>query len=195
MNEPKLIFATHNKHKLEEVKLLLNNEINLLSLTDISFFDEIPEEEDTLEGNARQKAKFIFDLYHQDCFSDDTGLEVLSLSGAPGVHSARYAGEGHNDAMNRRKLLEQLKGIQNRTARFRTVVALWWKGTEYLFEGIVKGEIIAEERGDNGFGYDSLFVPEGYDKTFAEMGEKEKNEISHRGKAIKKLAQFLEERL
>lgn len=195
MNEPKLIFATHNKHKLEEVKLLLNNEINLLSLTDISFFDEIPEEEDTLEGNARQKAKFIFDLYHQDCFSDDTGLEVLSLNGAPGVHSARYAGEGHNDAMNRRKLLEQLKGIQNRTARFRTVVALWWKGTEYLFEGIVKGEIIAEERGDNGFGYDSLFVPEGYDKTFAEMGEKEKNEISHRGKAIKNLAQFLEERL
>ena len=195
MNEPKLIFATHNKHKLEEVKLLLNNEINLLSLTDISFFDEIPEEEDTLEGNARQKAKFIFDLYHQDCFSDDTGLEVLSLNGAPGVHSARYAGEGHNDAMNRRKLLEQLKGKQNRTARFRTVVALWWKGTEYLFEGIVKGEIIAEERGDNGFGYDSLFVPEGYDKTFAEMGEKEKNEISHRGKAIKKLAQFLEERL
>ncbi len=195
MNEPKLIFATHNKHKLEEVKLLLNNEINLLSLTDISFFEEIPEEEDTLEGNARQKAKLIFDLYHQDCFSDDTGLEVLSLSGAPGVHSARYAGEGHNDAMNRRKLLEQLKGIQNRTARFRTVVALWWKGTEYLFEGIVKGEIIAEERGDNGFGYDSLFVPEGYDKTFAEMGEKEKNEISHRGKAIKKLAQFLEERL
>ena len=195
MNEPKLIFATHNTHKLEEVKQLLSEQIELLSLTDLSFFEEIPENEETLEGNAKVKATSIYNQFHLDCFSDDTGLEVLSLNGAPGVHSARYAGEGHDDALNRKKLLEQLKDKQNRKARFRTVVALWWKGNEYLFEGVVNGEIITEERGRNGFGYDSLFIPDGYEKTFAEMTEKEKNEISHRGKAIKKLAQFLDEQL
>ncbi len=195
MNEPKLIFATHNTHKLEEVKQLLSEQIELLSLTDLSFFEEIPENEETLEGNAKVKATSIYNQFHLDCFSDDTGLEVLSLNGAPGVHSARYAGEGHDDALNRKKLLEQLKDKQNRKARFRTVVALWWKGNEYLFEGVVNGEIITEERGRNGFGYDSLFIPDGYEKTFAEMTEKEKNEISHRGKAIKKLIQFLDEQL
>lgn len=195
MNKPKLIFATHNKHKLDEVKQLLGGKVNLLSLTDISFFEEIPEEEETLEGNATYKARSIYDRFHLDCFSDDTGLEVFALDGAPGVHSARYAGEGHNDVLNRQKLLEELNGRQNREARFRTVVALCWEDKEYLFEGVVEGEILTEERGSNGFGYDSLFVPKGYQRTFAEMTEEEKNGISHRGRAIEKLVRFLDEQL
>lgn len=187
-----LIFATHNKHKLEEVKYILNNKINLLSLTDLSCFDEIPENEKTLEGNATYKAQYINERYQRNCFSDDTGLEVFALNGAPGVYSARYGGEAHNDELNRAKLLKELKEEEDRSAQFRTVIALFWAGKKYLFEGIVEGEIITEERGTNGFGYDSLFVPKGYNRTFAQMTEEEKNKISHRGRAVEKLSQFID---
>lgn len=196
MKKSKLIFATHNVHKLEEVKHILSDQLELLSLTDMHCYDEIPEEEDTLEGNARFKAKYIFNQFQLNCFSDDTGLEVDALDGTPGVHSARYASEeGHDDKANRTKLLKELQDKPNRKARFRTVVALWWNNIEYLFEGVVEGSILEEERGVNGFGYDSLFVPVGYEKTFAEMSEQEKNCISHRGLAIQKLSEFLEKQL
>lgn len=188
----KLVFATHNKHKLEEVKHILSNKLDILSLTDLSCFEDIPENEENLEGNAAYKAQYINEKYQCDCFSDDTGLEVYALNGAPGVYSARYGGEAHNDGLNRAKLLKELKGVEDRSARFRTVIALIWKGKKYLFEGVVEGEIITEERGASGFGYDSLFVPKGYNKTFAQMTEEEKNKISHRGRAVEKLSQFID---
>ena len=187
----KFVFATNNAHKLKEVAAIVRHQIELLSLEDIGCHDDIPETSDTLEGNALQKAKYVYERYHIDCFADDTGLEVEALDGAPGVYSARYAGEGHNSEENIRKLLHELEGKDNRKARFRTVFALIINGKEHLFEGIVKGEIIATKRGTSGFGYDPVFVPEGFTQTFAEMSDAQKNKISHRAIGVNKLCKFL----
>lgn len=190
----KLVFATNNVHKLEEISSILGDKIELLSLKDIGCHEDIPETADTLEGNALLKSSFIYRNYGLNSFGDDTGLEVEALGGAPGVYSARYAGgEGHDSQANMRKLLRELEGVENRKARFRTVISLILDGKEYLFEGIINGEIIKEKRGDSGFGYDPIFKPEGYEQTFAELGAEVKNEISHRALAVKKLAQFLKE--
>ena len=187
----KLVVATNNAHKLEEIAAILGNEMELLSLKDIQCFADIPETADTLEGNARQKAMYIYENYGMDCFADDTGLEVDALNGAPGVYSARYAGDGHDSEANMQKLLHELEGKKNRKAQFRTAICLIQEGKEYLFEGIVKGEIIQEKRGGAGFGYDPIFVPEGYEQTFAELGNDVKNTISHRARAVEKLCLFL----
>lgn len=191
MFDNKIVVATNNAHKLKEIAAILGQEIELLSLKDIQCFADIPETADTLEGNARQKAMYIYENYGMDCFADDTGLEVEALGGAPGVFSARYAGEGHDSEANMQKLLKELAGKENRKAQFRTVICLIRNGKEHLFEGIVKGEIIQEKRGGEGFGYDPIFVPEGYDLTFAELGDDVKNTISHRARAVEKLCQFL----
>ena len=191
MFDNKMVVATNNAHKLKEIAAILGQEIELLSLKDIQCFVDIPETADTLEGNARQKAMYIYENYGMDCFADDTGLEVEALGGAPGVFSARYAGEGHDSEANMQKLLKELAGKENRKAQFRTVICLIRNGKEHLFEGIVKGEIIQEKRGGEGFGYDPIFVPEGYDLTFAELGDDVKNTISHRARAVEKLCQFL----
>lgn len=187
----KFVFATNNAHKLNEVSDILGDKVELLSLKDIDCRDEIPETADTLEGNALQKARYIYERYHTDCFADDTGLEVEALNGAPGVHSARYATDGHDSEANMKKLLQNLEDQDNRKARFRTVFALIIDGKEHLFEGIVKGHILTVRKGTSGFGYDPIFVPEGYTKTFAEMGNAEKNKISHRAVATQKLCNFL----
>lgn len=187
----KLIFATHNINKLVEIQSLIPKNIELLSLTDIGCHDEIPETADTIEGNARQKALYVKENFGYDGFADDTGLEVEVLNGKPGVFSARYAGEDKKDADNIKKLLKNLSGKTNRQARFKTVICLVWKEKEYFFEGICRGKIIEEKRGEEGFGYDPIFVPEGQEKTFAEMQLSEKNSFSHRGKAVKKLIAFL----
>jgi XTP/dITP diphosphohydrolase len=186
-----LIFATNNPHKLSEVQSLLSNHFKLLSLNDIGFDEEIPEDHDTLEKNASQKAWYIYHKTNRNCFADDTGLEVDALNGRPGVYSARYAGEGKNPKDNIIKLLHDLDGVENRKARFRTVVALIIDDREYLFEGIVNGRIIMQERGMDGFGYDPVFLPDGYALTFAEMELNQKNQISHRARAIKLLVDFL----
>ena len=187
----KLVVATNNAHKLEEISAILGTEMELLSLKDIQCEADIPETADTLEGNARQKARYIYENYQMDCFADDTGLEVESLNGAPGVFSARYAGDGHDSEANMQKLLHELEGKENRKAQFRTAICLIMEGKEYLFEGIVKGKIIEEKRGGAGFGYDPIFVPEGFDKNFAELGNDIKNTISHRALAVEKLCRFL----
>ncbi len=187
----KFVFATNNVHKLEEVSDILGNKVELLSLKDIECYDDIPETADTLEGNALQKARYIYERYHTDCFADDTGLEVEVLGGAPGVHSARYATSGHDSEANIKKLIKELEGKDNRHAQFRTVFALIIDGKEHLFEGIAKGSIIGVRKGTSGFGYDPVFQPEGYTQTFAEMGNAEKNKISHRAKATQKLCNFL----
>ena len=187
----KFVFATNNAHKLEEVSFILKNKIELLSMKDINCNVDIPETADTLEGNALIKARYIFENYHLDCFADDTGLEVEALNGAPGVYSARYAGDAHNSEANMQKLLHDLEGIENRRAQFRTVFALIIDGKEHLFEGIVKGVITKNRRGTSGFGYDPIFIPEGYTQTFAEMGNELKNKISHRAIATNKLCKFL----
>ena len=187
----KLLFATNNAHKLAEVSAVLGDGYELLTPRDCGVTEEIPETCDTLEGNAAQKAHYLHDRIGMDCFADDTGLEVAALGGAPGVHSARYATEGHDFAANNRLLLRNLEGIADRRARFRTVIALLLNGQEYQFEGIVEGHIIDHEIGHEGFGYDPLFVPEGGDKTFAEMDAAEKNAVSHRGRAVRKLAAYL----
>lgn len=187
----KLVFATNNTHKLEEISAILGEKIELLSLKDIQCTDEIPETADTLEGNAMLKAEYIHQHYGLDCFADDTGLEVEALNGAPGVFSARYAGDGHNSEDNMQKLLLNMQGITNRKAQFRTAICLILDGKKHLFEGICKGEIIKEKRGNAGFGYDPIFIPEGYDKTFAELGNDIKNKISHRAKAVEMLCKFL----
>jgi XTP/dITP diphosphohydrolase len=186
-----LVFATNNLHKLEEIKNIVSNKIQIRSLADILCQEDIPETADTLEGNALMKARFIKENYGYDCFADDTGLEVEALNNAPGVFSARYAGESHNFQANIDKLLREMQGINNRKARFRTVIALILEGREYLFEGIINGSVIEEEKGSEGFGYDPLFVPEGYKQTFAELGNDIKNTISHRALAGKKLSTFL----
>ena len=187
----KLVFATHNNNKLKEVQQLLPNHIKLLSLDDISCTEEILETENTLTGNAKLKTDYITRTYGYDCFADDTGLEVDALYGAPGVYSARYAGEPQNGEMNIQKLLVNLNEEPNRNARFKTVIALNLKGKQYLFEGICKGEILNQKQGEKGFGYDPIFKPEGFTKSFAEMALDEKGKISHRGKAVKQLVSFL----
>ncbi|WP_372652305.1 non-canonical purine NTP diphosphatase [Draconibacterium sp.] len=187
----KLVFATNNKHKLEELQAILGDHFSLLSLKDIECFDEIPEEQPTLEGNASQKAYYIYDKFGMNCFADDTGLEIEALDGEPGVFSARYAGEDKNSEANMNKVLEKLAKINDRKARFRTVISLIIDGEEKQFEGIVNGEILKEKRGGSGFGYDPIFKPEGLDQSFAEMGLDDKNTISHRGRAVQKLVDYL----
>ncbi|GAP72325.1 nucleoside 5-triphosphatase RdgB [Candidatus Symbiothrix dinenymphae] len=182
----KIVFATNNAHKLDEVRQILGNSIEVVSLSDIHCEEDIPETADTLEGNALLKARFVKEHYGYDCFADDTGLEIKALNNEPGVYSARYAGEAKNSAANRQKVLQNLHGETDRSARFRTVIALILDGREHLFEGTVEGKIITEERGDGGFGYDCIFVPEGCSKTFAELGAEAKNKISHRARAVAK---------
>ncbi len=186
-----LVFATNNKHKLEEVVKATSGKFKILSLKDINCNEEIPETAETLEGNASQKSHYIYEKYGYNCFGDDTGLEIDALGGKPGVYSARYAGPGHDHEKNIDKILSELKGISNRKARFRTVVSLIIDGKETLFEGIVNGKILTERHGKAGFGYDPVFMPDGYNKSFAEMDINKKNEISHRGRAVKKLLNYL----
>ena len=190
----KLLFATNNAHKLAEVQAVLGDAFALTTPRACGVTEEIPETCDTLEGNASQKARYLRDRVGLDCFADDTGLEVAALGGAPGVHSARYATDGHDFEANNRLLLKNLEGIADRRARFRTVFALLLDGQEYRFEGIVEGRIIEHEAGHEGFGYDPLFVPDGFDKTFAEMTAEEKNAVSHRGRAVRQLVDFLRNR-
>lgn len=189
----KLVFATNNKHKLQEVRDIIGSGVEILSLSDINCNDDIPETADTLDGNALIKARYIYEKYNVNCFADDTGLEVDALDGAPGVYSARYAGDGHDSEANMRKLLENLTGKNNRDAQFRTVIALIIDGEEKLFNGIVKGKITEEKRGNSGFGYDPIFVPEGYSESFAQMDSSTKNSISHRYRATKQLSDYLKE--
>ena len=187
----KIIFATNNAHKLKEVQAVLGDGFTLVTPRECGVTEEIPEEQETLEGNASQKAHYLHARTGCDCFADDTGLEVEALGGAPGVHSARYATDGHDFAANNRLLLRNLEGVANRRARFRTVISLILGGEERLFEGIVEGRIIDRETGHEGFGFDPLFVPDGYDRTFAEMTTEEKNAVSHRARAVRKLADYL----
>ena len=187
----KLVFATNNEHKLTEIKKMLNNKFELISLNEIGCTDDIPETADTLEGNASQKARYIFEKYGVNCFADDTGLEVEALGIAPGVYSARYAGPQRSSDDNMQKLLFELREIKNRKARFRTAISLIINGKETLFEGIVEGNILTEGKGEKGFGYDPIFQPLGYEQSFAEMALTEKNEISHRGRAVAKLISYL----
>jgi XTP/dITP diphosphohydrolase len=186
-----LIFATNNKHKIREVSDLLDNRFNILGLADVSITEDIPEDADNLADNALYKARYVHKRTGMNVFADDTGLEVYALNGVPGVHSARYAGADRNPDDNIIKLLEQLDGVTNRKARFKTVIALIFENREYLFEGIVEGEIIQNRKGTGGFGYDPVFMAQGYDKTFAEVPLSEKNKISHRAQAMKKLIAFL----
>jgi XTP/dITP diphosphohydrolase len=187
----KLIFATHNKNKLKEVKSLMPSSIELLSLDEISFNDEIEETADTIEGNALLKAKTIFEKTGINCFADDSGLLVEALNGAPGVYSARFAGDQKNDQDNMQKLLFELSNKSNRNAHFKTAMALIIDGKEYLFEGKIEGKIITEKLGTNGFGYDPLFIPNGYNETFAQLDSEIKNNISHRARALQKMLEFL----
>lgn len=186
-----LVFATNNNHKLEEIKAILKGIVNIVSLSDIGFTEEIPEEYETLEGNAAQKALHIYQRFGMDCFADDTGLEIDALNGEPGVYSARYAGENCSFEKNMDLVLEKMKGINNRKAQFRTVIALVEKGKPVYFQGSVKGFITNKKYGKKGFGYDPIFKPEGFDKTFAQMPLHEKNSISHRAKATEALFKYL----
>ncbi len=191
----KLVFATNNSHKLSEIRAILGHEMEILSLSDIGCHDDIPETADTLQGNALIKARWVKERYGYDCFADDTGLEVTALGGGPGVHTARYAyPDRHDPEANTQKLLSSLQGNTDRTAQFRTVIALILNGEEHLFEGIVRGEITTEKRGTEGFGYDPVLAPENMGKTFAELGTDVKNTISHRARAVAKLAAFLKEK-
>lgn len=202
----KIVFATNNQHKLQEIRDILGSEFEIVSLKDIGCDVDIPETGNTLEENAMQKAQYVYDHYNLSCFADDTGLEVEALNGEPGVHSARYAeGTDHDSEANMAKLLRNLEGKDNRKARFRTVIALIQKqdvcpcGCISIkkvnrFEGIVDGSIATEKHGTAGFGYDPIFVPEGYDKSFAELGESIKNGISHRARAVAKLAEYLKQK-
>ncbi len=195
----RIVFATNNQHKLQEIREILSPEFEIVSLKEIGCHEDIPETGNTLEENALQKARYVSERYHISCFADDTGLEVEALGGAPGVHSARYAeGTDHDSEANMTKLLRELEGKENRQARFRTVIALIELGEEetenvHLFEGIVEGHISTERQGNEGFGYDPIFVPEGYEKSFAALGETIKNHISHRARAVKKLAEYLKQ--
>lgn len=190
----KICFATNNSKKIEEVKAALGSDFEVVSLSEIGCFEELPETGNTLDHNAFQKARFVKEHYGVDCFADDTGLEVDFLSGAPGVYSGRFAGEPRSDERNISLLLEKMKGVSNRRARFRTVIALLLNGNEYTFEGTAEGEILVEKVGLGGFGYDPVFRPVSFDRTFAELTLDEKNEISHRGKAVKALISFLDNR-
>ena len=188
----RLVFATNNKHKLEEMRAILGGKVELLSLADIDCHDDIPETADTLEGNALIKARYIYDKYGCACFADDTGLEVDALGGEPGVYSARYAGENNDSEANMRKLLQNLTEKSERSAQFRTVIALIIEGEEFLFDGIVRGRISEERMGSAGFGYDPIFVPDGYEESFAQMAAEQKNAISHRSRAASALNDYLE---
>lgn len=188
----KLVFATHNQHKFKEVKALMPPHIELVSLTDIDCHDAIPETDATIEGNAKLKADFVRKNYNLNCFADDTGLEVTALNGAPGVYSARYAGPENDAQANMDKLLENLINHTDRSAQFKTVIALSLLSSEIAFTGICEGEITQEKNGENGFGYDPVFRPKGYSHTFAEISSEEKGTIGHRGKAIRQLIHFLE---
>ena len=191
----KLVFATNNPHKLEEIRAILGSKLEILSLADIGCDADIPETAETLEGNALIKAHYVYDNYKLDGFADDTGLDVDALHGLPGVHTARYAyPDRHDPEANMIKLLEALRENNDRNARFRTVIALIEKGKEHLFEGVVEGVIAREKSGTQGFGYDPVFIPEGNSKTFAELGEDIKNTISHRARAVQKLAEYLASR-
>lgn len=192
MNE--LIFATHNRHKLEEAVALAGASFVIKGLTEIRCFEEIPETADSLLGNARIKAEYVYRRYGVNCFSDDTGLEIDALGGRPGVYSARYAGENCDSHENVLKVLREMEGQSNRNACFKTVIVLILNGEQYTFEGRVNGEIITQQQGMSGFGYDPIFRPRGFSKTFAEMSDKEKNFISHRGIAMRKLMEFLKEK-
>ncbi len=192
----KIVFATNNSHKLEEIRQILGKSIEVLSLADINCHEDIPETAPTIEGNAMMKARYVYDKYGTPCFADDTGLEVEALDGAPGVYSARYAGgESHDSEANMRKLLHELEGKENRRAQFRTVIALIeqkdGKPVAHTFEGKIEGHISNEKRGTSGFGYDPIFVPEGYEQSFAELGNEIKNKISHRARAVARLAEYL----
>ena len=187
----KLVFATNNDHKLRELKQILPPEFELLSLSDLGCFEDIPETGPTLEINAAQKSYYIWDKYQVNCFADDTGLEIEALSNEPGVYSARYAGEDRSASANMNKVLEKMTGEKNRRARFRCVISLVIEGKENQFEGIVVGEILSKKQGAEGFGYDPIFLPDGYNQSFAEMPAEEKNRISHRGRAVEKLVEYL----
>ncbi len=192
----KIVFATNNSHKLEEIRQILGAGIEVLSLADIGCHDDIPETAPTLEGNAVMKARYVYDRYGTPCFADDTGLEVDALDGAPGVYSARYAGgKGHDSEANMSKLLHEMEGMQDRHARFRTVIALIERKdglpVQHTFEGRIEGTISQERKGSSGFGYDPIFVPEGYERSFAELGSDIKNSISHRARAVARLAEYL----
>jgi len=186
-----LIFATNNLHKLSEIQAIIGDNFDIKSLQQIGCTEDIPETAPTLEGNALLKAQYVFNRFGKNCFADDTGLEIVSLDGRPGVFSARYATDGHDFEANIDKVLEELSGIKNRKARFRTVIALIIDGSVHYFEGIVNGEIITERKGIKGFGYDPVFLPDGYEQTFAEMPLADKNKISHRARAVSKLVEFL----
>ncbi len=188
---PSIVFATNNLHKLSEVKAMLGDKYNVLSLSDIDCHEDIPETAMTLEGNALQKARFVKERYGYDCFADDTGLEVDVLDGAPGVYSARYAGPGHDSEANMKLLLKNLEGKKERKAHFRTVIALLLNGEEIIVDGRVDGEIIESPKGKNGFGYDPIFVPDGEERSFAEMTDVEKNSMSHRRRAVETLIEKL----
>ena len=187
----KIVFATNNKHKLDEIRKITTGKIEILSLADINCHEDIEETGTTLEENALIKARYVKDKYGYDCFADDTGLEVEALNGEPGVYSSRYAGANCNPEDNMIKLLSELRDSDNRNAQFRTVIAAITNGSEHLFEGVVKGSIIEEKRGSNGFGYDPVFMPDGYELTFGEMSDEVKNEISHRGVAMERFIAFL----
>ena len=189
--EREMIFATNNSHKVSEVSAMLGGDYSLSTLREQGIMEEVPEDQPTIEGNALQKARYVYGRTGKDCFADDTGLEVDVLGGEPGVRSARYATDGHDFEANVKLLLERMRGKENRKARFRTVVALIRDGREYTFEGIVEGNITDHPTGEGGFGYDPVFVPEGYAESFAEMSPEQKNSISHRGRAISKLVAFL----
>ena len=189
-----IVFATNNRHKLEEVQAVLGEGFRLTTPGELGITEDIPEEQDTLEGNASQKARYLYERTGKNCFADDTGLEVAALGGAPGVRSARYAGPGHDSQKNMELLLNNMAGKTDRRARFRTVISLILDGEEHLFEGTVEGTILDAPCGEAGFGYDPVFVPEGYDTTFAEMSAEAKNAISHRGRAVARLAAFLASR-
>jgi len=191
----KLVFATNNKHKLSEVRAILKDQFEVYSLAEINCYDDIPETADTLEGNAEQKAVWVLEKYGYDCFADDTGLEIEALDGRPGVYSARYAGENCSFEDNNRKVLAELEGEENRNAKFRTVICLKLNGETHFFSGEVKGRIIDENRGSKGFGYDPVFIPKGYEQSFAEMGDELKNTMSHRYRATQKLVDFLSKQL
>ncbi len=188
-----IVFATNNKHKISEIQAILGDQFSIIPLSEIGCTEDIPETSLTIEGNAMQKATYVNEKYKVDCFADDTGLEVEALDGQPGVKSARYAGPGHDFDANVTKLLRELKGQLSRRARFKTVISLITSDNEMLFEGIINGIITAERRGNEGFGYDPVFIPDGYDKTFAEMPAELKNSISHRAIATRKLIKFLKE--
>ncbi len=190
-----LVFASNNKNKIKEIQLLVPNFIQILNLEDIGCFDDIPETADTIEGNAILKANYVSEKYGYNCFADDSGLEIDTLNGEPGVYSARYAGEPKDDNKNIEKVLKNLKDETNRKANFKTVICLNIDGQQHLFTGIINGKIIDEKIGDNGFGYDPIFVADGYQKTFAELSMEEKSTISHRGKAVRQLVAFLSDRV